>query len=112
MPLSNPVIPLNKSIHKTTTIPLQLYLIQFKPVSLYDHVHMVTGHPGNAGMAWHLKNTKGEKHSEEDASNSGVHAKVSIAIFLQNLGNALHSMLIPILHIPHVDTSIVIYTLI
>lgn len=51
IPLSNQVIPLNKSIHNTTTIPLQLYWTQFKPVSLYDHVHMVTGHPGNAGMA-------------------------------------------------------------
>ena len=23
-----------------------LFLAQFKPVSLYDHVHLVTGHPG------------------------------------------------------------------
>ena len=29
---------------------------------------MVTGHPGNAGMAWHLKNSTGAKYSEEDAS--------------------------------------------
>ena len=62
MSISNPVIPLNKSNHKTTTIPLQLYLTQSKPVSLYDHVHMVTG------MAWHLKNSTGAKYSEEDAS--------------------------------------------
>ena len=27
-----------------------LYLTQFKPVSLYDHVHMFTGHPGNIGI--------------------------------------------------------------
>ena len=61
MPISNQTIPLKKSVHKTTTIPLQLYLTQFEPVSSYDHVHMVTGHPGNAGMAWHLKNSTGAK---------------------------------------------------
>ena len=38
-----------------------LYLTQFKPVSLYDHVHMVTGHPGNVGMLWHLKNSTNAK---------------------------------------------------
>ena len=34
-----------------------LFLAQFKPVSLYDHVHLVTGHPGKEGMKWHLENS-------------------------------------------------------
>ena len=45
-----------------------VFLAQFKPVSLYDHIHMVTGHPGNAGMDWHLKNSTNAKYTEEDAT--------------------------------------------
>ena len=45
-----------------------LYLTQFKPVSLYDHVHMVTGYPGNIGMLWHLKSSTNAKFTEEDAN--------------------------------------------
>ena len=53
--------PVDKEpIIKTNTSPT-LYLTQFKPVSLYDHVHMVTGHPGNIGMLWHLKNSTNAK---------------------------------------------------
>ena len=56
---------------KINNIVLQtasMFLAQFKPSSLYDHVHMVTGHPGIAGMAWHLKNSTNAKYTEEDAS--------------------------------------------
>ena len=45
-----------------------LYLIKFKPVSLYDHVHMVTGHPGYIRVLWHLKNSTNAKFTGEDAN--------------------------------------------
>ena len=44
-----------------------LFLAQFKPVSLYDHVHLVTGHPGKEGMKWHLENSRHAKYTESDA---------------------------------------------
>ena len=57
----NKIFSKEEIVHKThfpvckgpilkTNISPTLYLTQFKPVSLYDHVHMVTGHPGNIGM--------------------------------------------------------------
>ena len=45
-----------------------LYLANFKPASLYDHVHMVTGHPGVKGMMWHQKNSLNAKFTTPDAS--------------------------------------------
>ena len=64
----------SKSVHSSDECKIKimksvsLFLAQFKPVSLYDHIHMVTGHPGNAGMAWHMKNSTNAKYTEEDAS--------------------------------------------
>jgi hypothetical protein len=47
-----------------------IYLAQFKPVSLYDHVHMVTGHPGEKGMQWHKENSLNSKFDENVKSRS------------------------------------------
>jgi hypothetical protein len=60
--------PICKEITTKSNTSATLYLTQFKPVSLYDHVHMVTGHPGNIGMLWHLKNSTNAKFTEEDAN--------------------------------------------
>ena len=65
---TTPLNPPKKSNQKTTNIPLHLYLAQFKPKSLFDHLHNVTGHPGNEVMVWHSKNSTGAKYTEEDAS--------------------------------------------
>jgi hypothetical protein len=43
-------------------------IADFKPASLYDHVHMVTGHPGVKGMMWHQKNSLNAKFTTPDAS--------------------------------------------
>ena len=50
------------------TCTVSLYLANFKPASLYDHVHMVTGHPGAKGMLWHQKNSLNAKYTLPDAS--------------------------------------------
>lgn len=36
--------------------------------SLYDHVHLVLGHPGLAGMTWHQKHSINAAHTFRDAS--------------------------------------------
>ena len=74
----NEVITKEDVIHKTPSNnfketkvnnkPATIYLTQFKPVSLYDHIHMVTGHPGNDGMIWHMKNSTNAKFTEEDTN--------------------------------------------
>ena len=32
-----------------------IFVAQFKPVSLYDHIHQVTGHSGKKAIKWHKK---------------------------------------------------------
>ena len=46
---------------------IKIFMAQFKPVSLYDHIHLVTGHPGKEGMKWHLENSRHAKYTETDA---------------------------------------------
>ena len=38
--------------------------------SLYDHVHLVTGHPGPVAMAWHQKHSTNAAYSTQDARQS------------------------------------------
>jgi hypothetical protein len=47
-----------------------IYLAQFKPASLYDHVHMVTGHCGVKGMQWHRNNSLNAKYDDNNKSPS------------------------------------------
>ena len=44
----------------------KLFLAQFKPKSLYDHIHMITGHCGEKGMKWHKQNSINANYSEHD----------------------------------------------
>lgn len=46
---------------------IKIFMAQLKPVSLYDHIHLVTGHPGKEGMKWHLENSRHAKYTETDA---------------------------------------------
>ena len=48
----------------------RLFLAKFKPQSLYDHLHMVTGHPGEKSMKWHRENSLNAKYTEHDAHQS------------------------------------------
>ena len=49
------------------TINHRLFMAQFKPKSQYDHVHHVTGHPGERGMKWHRqKNSINANYSDDD----------------------------------------------
>lgn len=71
---NNPLSPKVNNFKTDSDIKIEVnkeasvYLTQFKPSSLYDHIHMVTGHPGHDGMIWHLKNSTGAKYTEEDTS--------------------------------------------
>ena len=54
---------------KTEYTPMKknkLFLAQFKPVSLYDHIHQATGHPGEKGMKWHRENSLNAKYTDKD----------------------------------------------
>ena len=44
----------------------RLFLAQFKPMSLYDHIHQVTGHCGVKGMKWHKENSLNAKYTDND----------------------------------------------
>ena len=63
----------SSAINKPCTV--SIYLANFKPASLYDHVHMVTGHPGAKGMLWHSKNSLNAKYTLPDASRQRVTCK-------------------------------------
>ena len=74
--ISNGVYTLNKPVPNTSRSsslksnnpsPV-LFLAQFKPVSLYDHIHLVTGHPGRDGMRWHFNNSLNAKYTTADAN--------------------------------------------
>ena len=43
-----------------------MFLAQFKPMSLYDHLHLVTGHSGTRGIKWHRENSLNANYSEKD----------------------------------------------
>ena len=43
-----------------------LFMAQFKPKSMYDHIHHVTGHPGERGMKWHKQNSINANYSDSD----------------------------------------------
>ena len=45
----------------------RMMLTNFKPISRYDHVHLMLGHPGKKGMEWHRKNTINAQYSDDDA---------------------------------------------
>ena len=50
-----------------------LFLAKFKPVSMYDHIHLVTNHPGERGMQWHRENSINGKYTDTDVNrNRGV----------------------------------------
>ena len=50
-----------------------LYMAKFRPISIYDHVHMITGHPGEKGMKWHRENSLNGKYTDNDLNrNRGV----------------------------------------
>ena len=53
-------------LQKSVNNAVQVYLTQFKPNSLWDHLHLVTGHPGVEGMKWHFHNSTGAKYTVED----------------------------------------------
>ena len=42
----------------------------FKTSSLYDHVHQVTGHPGQHGMRWHQQHSINAGYTTEDSTSS------------------------------------------
>ena len=44
----------------------KIFMAQFKPKSQYDHIHHVTGHPGQRGMKWHKENSLNASYSDED----------------------------------------------
>ena len=44
----------------------KIFMAQFKPKSHYDHIHHVTGHPGQRGMKWHRENSMNASYSDED----------------------------------------------
>ena len=44
----------------------KIFMAQFKPKSHYDHIHHVTGHPGQRGMNWHRENSMNASYSDED----------------------------------------------
>ena len=100
-----------------------IYLTEFKPVSLYDHIHMVTGHPGNDAMIWHLKYSTNAKFTEEDANRQRgackgcaygtMHKMVliteeNIEIFLLKQDNISLWMHTSTIAIPQEDINIVI----
>ena len=43
-----------------------MFLAQFKPMSIYDHLHLVTGHSGTRGIKWHRENSLNANYSEKD----------------------------------------------
>jgi hypothetical protein len=45
-----------------------LFLAKFKPVSLYDHIHLVTNHPGERGMKWHRENSINGNYPDIDVN--------------------------------------------
>lgn len=50
-----------------------LFLAKFKPISMYDHIHLVTNHPGERGMQWHRENSINGKYTDTDVNrNRGV----------------------------------------
>ena len=53
----NPVIP---------TQTHRLFLAKFRPKSMYDHIHNITGHPGEKCMQWHRDNSLNGKYTDED----------------------------------------------
>ena len=67
-----------------------LYLANFKPASLYDHVHMVTGHPGVRGMLWHQKNSLNAKFTTPDASRQRSTCKGCVYGSLAQTGTDHH----------------------
>ena len=70
-----------------------LFLAQFKPVSLYDHVHLVTGHPGKEGMKWHLENSRHARYTESDAQRQRGTCKGCVYGTMTQMGtdhNRLH----------------------
>ena len=44
----------------------RLFLAKFRPKSLYDHIHNVTGHTGERGMKWHRDNSLNGKYTDDD----------------------------------------------
>ena len=45
-----------------------IFVAQFKPVSLYDHIHQVTGHSGKKAIKWHRENSLNAKYTDRDES--------------------------------------------
>ena len=45
-----------------------LLVATVRPLSLWDQVHQVTGHPGDTGMAWHRKHSKNAEYTHSDAA--------------------------------------------
>ena len=45
-----------------------IFVAQFKPVSLYDHIHQVTGHSGKKAIKWHRENSLNAKYTDKDES--------------------------------------------
>ena len=70
---TTPTNPSKKSNQKTTKIPLHLYLAQFKPKSLFDHLHNVTGHQSWYGIVKTLQELNTPKRMLPD---NGVYVRV------------------------------------
>ena len=91
---------------------------------LYDHIHMVTGYPGNDGMIWYMKNSTNAKFTEEDANRQRGACKFvctvpcitlvriteeNIEIFLLNQDSVSLWMHTSTIAIPQEDISIVTF---
>jgi Reverse transcriptase (RNA-dependent DNA polymerase) len=47
-----------------------LLVTSYSVPSLYDHIHLVTGHPSPSVMAWHQKNSTNAAYTAKDAAQS------------------------------------------
>ena len=54
----------------TSTKTHKMFLAQFKPESLYDHIHLVTGHCGEKGIKWHRDNSLNAKYNDKDENRN------------------------------------------
>ena len=87
-----------------------LFLAQFKPVSLYDHVHLVTGHPGKEGIKWYLENSRHDKYTESDAQRQRGSCKGCVYGTMTQMGTDHHRLRCDIPSQPGQCFSLVAYS--
>ena len=52
----------------TYTKKHQLFLAKFRTQTFYDHIHLITGYPGDNGMKWHRENSLNGQYTDTDVS--------------------------------------------